>query len=292
MAVRMAAVAGQFYEASESGCRGQIEEMLPKKAVELPFSGPVVAGVVPHAGWMFSGELAALVFAAVRQRQEVDTFVIFGAVHSAADSVGMLYDQGQWGTPLGAIDVDSELAGEILAAGADSMRSDCASHSREHSIEVEVPIIQHLFPQAKIVPVMVPPSHIAGHVGQAAATAIARSEKKIVCIASSDLTHYGPSYYHTPMGTGPEALKWAKDENDKFFIDLALAMEADRLVDTAHTYANACGAGAVTATVAAAGKLGATQGYLLGHTSSAEVLAAKFGQQSDDSVGYAAIVYA
>ena len=96
MAVRMAVVAGRFYEASQSGCEGQIKAMVPKTAVEIPFDGPIVAGVVPHAGWMFSGNLAALVFGAVQRRQEVDTFVVFGAVHSAAGGLAMLYDAGQW----------------------------------------------------------------------------------------------------------------------------------------------------------------------------------------------------
>ena len=291
MTVRMAAVAGRFYEASQKGCERQVAEMMPKQPVEIPFAGPIVAGVAPHAGWLFSGDLAAMVFAAVQQRQEVDSFVIFGAVHSAAKGRGMLYASGQWGTPLGTIDVDEDLAGDILAEGGDAIEDDRSSHSREHSIEVQVPIIQHLFPEAKIVPLMVPPSGRVIEIGRAAAAAIGRSEKKVVCIASTDLTHYGPSYFHTPMGSGPEALRWSKEENDRFFIELALGMKADQLVGTAATHGSACGAGAVAAAVAAASELGADTGHLLGHTTSAEVLAEKYGQQSEDCVGYAAMVY-
>lgn len=291
MAVRMAVVAGQFYEASQARCEAQIKEMLPAQGVEIPFDGPILAGVVPHAGWVFSGNLAALVFAAVRQRQQIDTFVIFGAVHSAAGRAGMLYESGQWGTPLGAIDVDAELAAEILAQTPGMVEADQAGHSGEHSIEVQVPIIQHLFPDAKIVPLMVPPGARVIEIGRATARAIQQSDKNVLCLASTDLTHYGPSYYHTPMGTGSEALKWAKDENDKFFIDLALTMQADQLVTTAQSYGSACGAGAVAAAVAAASELGAEKGHLLAHTTSAEIVAEKFHQPSQDSVGYAAIVY-
>ena len=93
------------------------------------------------------------------------------------------------------------------------------------------------------------------------------------------------------MGTGAAALKWAKESNDRFFIDLAISMQGDKVVESAQMYGSACGAGAVAAAIAAAQTLQAKKGYLLGHTTSAEVAQKKFHQQSNDSVGYAAIVY-
>ncbi len=294
MAVRMAMVAGQFYEASPDECQFHIKQMLPSGPIETELPETIVAGVVPHAGWVFSGDLAALVFAAIRQNAQekpVDTFVIFGAVHSAVSPMGHLYDSGQWGTPLGTVDVDEGLAEAILTEGAQFIQPNCSSHSREHSIEVQVPIIQYVFPQAKIVPLMVPAIPQAGEIGAAVGRAIAGQDKHIVCIGSTDLTHYGPSYLMTSMGTGPEALRWARDTNDKFFLDQALSMQVDRLVDTANTYHSACGGGATAATVAAARQLGAEKGFLLAHTTSAEVMKKKFNRSSTDSVGYAAIVF-
>ena len=294
MAVRMAMVAGQFYEASPDECRIHIEQMLPKDPLEAELPERIVAGVVPHAGWVFSGDLAALVFAAIRQNTEekpVDTFVIFGAVHSAVAPMGHLYDSGQWGTPLGSVDVDEDLAEAILDQGRHIIQANCSGHSREHSIEVQVPIVQYVFPEAKIVPLMVPAIPRASEIGAAVGQAIVGQDKRVVCIGSTDLTHYGPSYLMTSMGTGPEAIDWAKDTNDKFFLDQALSMQAERLVDTANTYHSACGGGAAAATVAAAKELGAEKGYLLAHTTSAEVMQKKFGRGSTDSVGYAAIVY-
>ena len=292
MSVRTAVVAGQFYQADPAACRAQIEKMLPTKPV-VGLPERIVAGVVPHAGWVFSGELAARVLAGVKQQREtVDTFVIFGAVHSvAAKRAGLLYYTGQWATPLGDVEVDVELAAEILVQNDKLLIADCVSHSREHSIEVQVPIIRYMFEGAKILPVMVPPCAQAHKVGQAVGRVLADYDKQVVCLASSDLTHYGPSYGCTPMGTGPDAIRWAKDTNDKFFIDLTLSMQADKLVESANMYHSACGAGAVAAGVAAASELGAKKGYLLGHATSAEIVASKFGQESVDSVGYAAIVF-
>jgi hypothetical protein len=205
--------------------------------------------------------------------------------------MGIMYDAGQWGTPLGRIDVDEELAEAILHHGDELIRADCESHSREHSIEVQIPFIQYLFEEAKILPIMVPPIARADEIGRVVGQIAAQSDKRIVCIASTDLTHYGPSYHYTPMGTGPEAIRWAKEKNDQFFIDLAMSMQADKLVESASMYNNACGAGAVAATVAAAEALGAKKGYLLAHTTSADVMAKKFHRDSEDSVGYVAIVY-
>ena len=292
MSVRTAIVAGQFYQASASACRGQIEHMLTQRPLPSDIPDRIRAGLVPHAGWTFSGDLAAMVFAAIKAKQTVDTFVIFGAVHSVTSHQAMLYSTGQWATPLGPVDVDTELAQAILTQAAALMRDDSASHSREHSIEVQIPIIRHMFPNARIVPIMVPPAAHAHEVGEAAAQAIAQYDKSVVCIASTDLTHYGPSYRYAPMGDGPQALEWVKDQNDRYFIDMAMSMRADTLVESSQMYHNACGAGAVAATVAAAEKLGAKAGHLLAHTTSAEVIARDFGKDSQDAVGYAAILFA
>jgi len=291
MSVRMATVAGQFYESTYKGCLQQIEELLPRQPIKLPLPEKILAGVVPHAGWVFSGDLAALVLSAIKQKQSVDTFVIFGAVHTAAARCGLLYDSGQWGTPLGTIDVDESLSAAILAQAPSLIRADRSSHSREHSIEVQIPLIQYLFEKAAIVPIMVPPISAAHEIGKAVAEVIERTDKQIVCLASTDLTHYGPSYAFTPMGTSRDGIRWAKEKNDQFFIDLVLSMQADKLVESARMYGSACGAGAVAAVVAAAAHLGAQKGQLLAHTTSAEVINKKFHQPADDSVGYAAIIF-
>jgi AmmeMemoRadiSam system protein B len=290
MQTRKPIVAGQFYPGRGNSCVDEINECLHegKPAGSLPET--IVAGIVPHAGWTFSGSLAALVFSAIKQcHDKVDTFIIFGATHGYYGSSPVIYDKGSWLTPLGEVAVDEELADAILKTGAGV--ADDSAHQYEHSIEVQVPFIQHLFADAKILPILTPPNEQAISLGEAVGDIIKQQKKKIVCIGSTDLTHYGPRYGFTPMGTGAKAVRWASDVNDKEFIDFALKLQPQKMLASAAENYNACGAGAAAAAVAAARKLGKTKGLLLAHTNSNEVMLKKMGYSSEDAVGYAAIVF-
>lgn len=291
MQTRKPIVAGQFYPAKHDACVGEITECLEAGTLSGSLPETVVAGIVPHAGWVFSGSLAAMVFSAIKkQHEEIHTFVIFGAAHGYLGQSPAVYDAGTWITPLGEVAVDEELADAVLestAAVRDSM-----AHKSEHSIEVQVPFIQYLFTGARILPILVPPTGNAVELGTSVGDVISRREnKKIVCIGSTDLTHYGPRYGFTPMGTGTEALRWAGDVNDREFIDLALKLEPQKMLASAAENYNACGAGAAAAAVAVAKKLGRTEALLLAHTNSNEVMLRKMGTTSTDSVGYAAIIF-
>jgi hypothetical protein len=290
MQTRRPIVAGQFYPGRRTDCVDEINEYLNEAVFSEPVPDEVAAGIVPHAGWTFSGRLAAMVFSAVKQRHEdVNTFVIFGAAHGYFGPPAV-YDKGSWATPLGEAAIDEDLATAVLDSG--TAVSDPDAHSSEHSIEVQVPFIQHLFPDAKILPIVVPPSRQAVSLGEAVGDIVAdNKDKKTVCIGSTDLTHYGPRYGFTPMGTGAQALRWASEVNDKKFIDLALKLDAMGLLASATENLNACGGGAAAAAVAAAKKLGKTKGVLLAHTNSNEVMLKKMGTSSSEAVGYAAIVF-
>jgi AmmeMemoRadiSam system protein B len=290
MQTRRPVVAGQFYPRGQADCVDEIKEYLSEAALSESLPDEVVAGIVPHAGWTFSGSLAAMVFSAVKQRHEnVDTFVIFGAAHGYFGSPAV-YDKGTWVTPLGEAVIDEDLAAAILNSG--EAISDPDAHSDEHSIEVQVPFIQHLFADAKILPIVVPPSREAVSLGEAVGGIVAgEKNKKIVCIGSTDLTHYGPRYGFAPMGTGDRAIRWASEVNDKKFVDLALKLDAMGLLTSAAENLNACGPGAAAAAVSAARKLGKTKGLLLAHTNSNEVMLEKMGASSAEAVGYAAIVF-
>jgi AmmeMemoRadiSam system protein B len=139
---------------------------------------------------------------------------------------------------------------------------------------------------------LTPPVEGAISLGEAVGGIIEEEpDKRIVCIGSTDLTHYGPRYGFEPQGVGPEAVRWAKNVNDKEFIDFALKLEPEKMMESAAAHSNACGPGAAAATVAAAKRLGKTKGMLLEHINSNEVMMAKMGQVSQESVGYAAIVF-
>lgn len=291
MQARKPIVAGQFYPGQHDSCLSAIHECFEKVNIRGPLPETIVAGIVPHAGWTFSGDLAALVFAAIKQQHEkVNTFVIFGAAHSYFGTSPAVCDRGVWITPIGEAVIDEELSEAILGTG--QVVSDPDAHLSEHSIEVQIPFTQVLFAGAKIVPVLVPPSEQAIALGTHVGEIISQQEdKKIVCIGSTDLTHYGPRYGFTPVGTGKNALTWAKEVNDNKFIDLALNLQPEELLTSAIKDGNACGPGAATATIAAAKQLGCKQGVLLGHTTSNEIMQQKMGTTSAEAVGYAGIVF-
>jgi AmmeMemoRadiSam system protein B len=291
MAIRKPAVAGQFYPDSRQQCLAEIAECLPKGTVKAQLPAHITAGIVPHAGWVFSGDLAALVFQSIKQvNKEVNTFVLFGAAHSCYETCPVIFPEGAWETPLGKIDIDEPLTQELIALGA---KPDFQSHRQEHSIEVQIPFIQYLFPNTAIAAIIMPPSanRYECAFGQKVGKLVKDYNKKIVCIASTDLTHYGPRYGFSPQGTGPAGIRWAHQTNDLDFIDKALKMDTEHLVESSIHHENACGPAAAGVVVAAAKAAGCPKGYLLAHTNSAEIMKVKFQQSSTESVGYAAIVF-
>lgn len=289
MRIRHPVVAGSFYEASESACRASLSRCIAESVVCEELPGRIVAGIVPHAGWVFSGAVAGQVFRAIAQQFEPEVFILFGAMHRAVAQTGGMFADGAWRTPLGDIAVDERLAERILS-GTNLIDSNAQVHVDEHSLEVIVPFIQYLFPKAKILPIAVPPVAKAHEIGQAVGRTISAEQASAVCIASTDLTHYGPGYGFAPQGRGQKGITWAKEVNDKSIIDLICLLEAEKVVAEAQVHSNACGSGAVAAVVAAAKEVGAMRAVVLSHVCSAEVTEKLWGQQSSESVGYAGIV--
>ena len=150
--VRPAAVAGQFYSADPVKLRRSVEVLMARA---LPSQGGTAAVLIaPHAGLMFSGQIAA---DAYRQAAAAtfETVVILGANHTTAGFTRVSVDaRRDWQTPLGQVAVDRELGSALLAACRDCV-VDEAVHAREHSVEVHVPFVQVLWPAAKILPVVV-----------------------------------------------------------------------------------------------------------------------------------------
>jgi AmmeMemoRadiSam system protein B len=290
MQIRKPVVAGQFYPDDRESCLEEIRACLPDPVPHEGLPAPLVGGLVPHAGWTFSGALAALVFSVLKRgRGTIGTFVICGAAHGYFGAAPAVDGSDAWDTPLGRTPIDESLRQALLDSGAAVL--DSSAHRHEHSIEVQVPFLQHLFPNARLLPIIVPANESAMPLGQALAEKIQASETAVVVIGSTDLTHYGPRYGFTPMGVGSEALHWASEVNDRQFLDLAVGLDPERLLANALENGNACGPGAAAAVVAAVRRLGAKRGVLLAHTDSNEVLFRETGTTSRDSVGYAAVVF-
>lgn len=284
---RSAIVSGQFYPANEKLARGHIEECL-STAKKVEGLGKVVAGVVPHAGWTFSGPTAAKVFAQIDRDNPPSTFVLLGAVHRWGAGGAAIYTQGSWETPLGDLAVDSVIAEKMLKAMGDVLEESPQAHSGEHSIEVQLPFIAYLFPGAKIIPVSLPPSKHSHLTGERIGAFLKEENVNAVVIGTTDLTHYGPGYGYAPQGVGDKALQWVKEENDASIVSLAVAMKADQIVADSVKRRNACGAGAMAGTIGAAKALGAEKGTLLEYITSHDMMPFR---KASDFVGYAGIVF-
>jgi AmmeMemoRadiSam system protein B len=244
---------------------------------------------MPHAGWLYSGEVAARALNAVAAMRKPDVAVIFGAIHVPHGPRATLFASGAWETPLGLAHVDDRLCTR-LHGQTGLLEIDPHAHENEHSIEVEVPFLQHLLPDTRICPIMVPPTDTAATLGAAVGRACKSYGADVIFIASTDLTHYGPIYGFTPHGVGPAGLEWAKNVNDRRMIDAISALRDRDVVEEADRNKNACGAGAIAATIAASKAMGATTGILLEYTNSFEVASTFSPEPARDAVGYAGMV--
>jgi AmmeMemoRadiSam system protein B len=285
--VRRPVRAGTFYPADGASCASEIDRFL--EAEGGPVADPL-GGIAPHAGWIFSGPTAGRVFRALRDSgKSFSRFLFFGAVHTAGGFTHALWPEGAWETPLGEVPVDAALNGALVKEAGGLVEVDADAHRSEHSVEVLVPFVRHLFPEAAIAVLSVPPSPKAIEVGEAVGRAASSLPGETALLASSDLTHYGASSYgFAPKGTGEEALAWVREENDARIIDKFTKLDAPGILTEASTRRSACGAGAAAAAVAAARALGARRGVLVEYTTSHD---ARPTGPPTDFVGYAGVVF-
>lgn len=261
--VRPPAVAGQFYPADPAQLTGAVKAFLD--GAKPAGSGRPVAIVVPHAGYHFSGQIAADGWAQARGRT-YGLVVILGTNHTTAGFSGAsVYTGAGLRTPLGVAPVDTKAAAALLAAGGD-FNTDPRVHEREHSIEVQVPFAQTLFPGVPILPVVVgsEDATVCARMGRALARALAGRRPLIV--ASSDLSHY-------PDDAGSRA-------SDHAVLAAMARLDPAGLQATMETQMNAgyrelvtcaCGAGAVMVAMEAARALGAVRGTVIAWANSSQV---------------------
>lgn len=280
MEIRRRILPPGWYPESAQDCRRDISDF-DNYIKQFSHQKPEVhGGVIPHAGWYFSGRLAALVLSTCAAQFIPDVVALFGG-HLGAGP-GIIYADSAWETPLGALEMDRELSGALLEQ-APVRREGPATN--DNTVEIQLPLIKHFFPTSRLLALRAPHSNQAIDIGRLTAE-LARSQgKTLLAFASTDLTHYGPNYGFSPKGRGRDALDWVREENDQGFIDLALAMDEPGLLDHAAAHHSACSAGGVAAASAACKSLGAAQGELLDYYTSADIM------PGDSFVGYAGILY-
>ena len=276
---RPPAVAGQFYPSDAAKLKAAIEGYL--RDALPPRVENTVAIVVPHAGYAFSGQIAADAYAQVAG-QRFDTVVILGANHTGNGYQRMsVFDGSGFQTPLGVAPVDRELAAAIVKEGAGAV-FDSSAHTSEHSIEVQVPFVQQVFPKAKIVPIVVglAEPEACARFGRALGKALQGA--RVLIIASSDLSHYPAQ--RDAVATDARTLEAIASLNPDA-LSAAVARAEDAHVSNLVT--SACGEGAIRVAIEAARVLGANRGTVVSYANSGDTAAGEPGRV----VGYGAVVF-
>lgn len=194
--MRRPSVAGQFYAGDEKSLRGQIEQCFtgPLGPGKLPSVNPkgkrkVIGGISPHAGYVYSGMVAAHLYARLAEDGLPESFVILGPNHTGMGS-GLAISNQDFETPLGVAKIDHDLA-KMLRKGM--IDEDEESHRHEHSIEVQLPFLQFISPNIKFVPVCMGFQDYEAAISVGNVIRDAMKSKDIVVIASTDLSHYVPA---------------------------------------------------------------------------------------------------
>ncbi len=181
---REAVVAGQFYPGSKSG----LEKMLSNLTDTKKNRERVLGAMSPHAGYIYSGAVAGAVFSRIASKE---LFIIIGPNHTGTGEPFSIFTEGRWKTPLGAVEIDSEFA-TFLVNNSEFFKSDEVAHAYEHSIEVQIPFLQFLMKDFKIVPICLSSMDMdkLKKIASELARAIRETKREVVIIASSDMTHY------------------------------------------------------------------------------------------------------
>jgi AmmeMemoRadiSam system protein B len=278
--VRRPCQAGAFYEGNAESLKRQIRNCFLNKlgpgqlptVVENGQRG-VVGLICPHAGYMFSGPVAAHSYYQLAIDGKPDLVFILGPNHTGLGSGLAVMNEGVWRTPLGDVEIDAEAANQVVQESK-IVDVDEAAHNYEHSIEVQLPFLQYLYGGGfKIVPIcfLMQDLNSAREVGEALAKIAA--QRNAVMIASSDMTHYEPQ--EKAQSKDLKALEAVEAMDEARFYSI---IESQRVT--------ACGYGPIAALVTAAKSLGVKEAKLLCYKTSGDVIGDYSGV-----VGYAAVCF-
>jgi AmmeMemoRadiSam system protein B len=267
MQIRPPAVAGRFYPDNPAALSTMIDSF-----VDLTFAAaPAIGVVVPHAGYIYSGHVAGAIYTRVAVPSRT---IILCPNHTGFGVPLSIMSEGSWQTPLGNLQIDSEMANVLMAANPD-LEEDTEAHRREHAIEVQLPFLQRgqRETDTRFVPIAIGVSNwdVLERLGRAIAETIQRIGTTLI-IASSDMNHYES-----------DAITRVKDAKA---IDPLLKLDAKGLHDVVRREKiSMCGVGPATAMIVASRILGATEADLVKYATSAEV-----SMDFDRVVGYAGVI--
>jgi AmmeMemoRadiSam system protein B len=266
--LRIPAVAGQFYPAGKDSLQEMISEFMPDTAaVECRDCKAVIS---PHAGYVYSGAVAGKTFSKVNVPEDV---VIIGPNHHGIGPPMALMVDGQWQTPLGNVEINSELSKLILDSN-ENIENDEYAHQHEHSLEVQVPFLQNRQPDLKLSPLVVSrlSLELCLYSGNQLAAAIKQLQRPVLIVASTDMTHY-------------ESREQAS-RKDRHALANVLDLDPEGLYRTVmEMNISMCGVIPTTIALSAAKELGANKCELINYSDSGET-----SGDIDHVVGYAGLV--
>jgi len=267
---RRSVIAGSWYPGTPMVLRADIEKYCATVPVE-GIDGEVVALVVPHAGYAYSGQVAAYAYKFI-EGKSFDSVIVIGPSHRAYFPGASIYPKGGYETPLGVVAVDENLAGTIISK-SEMISSVPEAHAQEHSVEIQLPFLQVLLGEFTFVPIIMGSQD--RQTCEEVATAISETikGKNVLIIASSDLSHFHG--YDQAIAMDAIALKHIEEMDWKGLLD-----------NLGRGTCEACGGGPVAATIMAARKLGADGSKVLHYANSGDVTGDRRGV-----VGYAAAVF-
>jgi MEMO1 family protein len=269
MYVRPPAVAGTFYEGSPERLRRQVEACFAANPPAPAQRERLIGAVVPHAGLMYSGHVAAAIYALADLPKRL---IILCPNHTGAGHFAAINREGAWRTPLGDVAIETSLA-DALMSRTELLATDTRAHAREHSLEVQLPFLQQTLGDFTFVPICLGAHRYdyAEEIGRAIAEVVKEEQEPIAILASSDLNHYEDQR---------ETLR-----KDRLAIDQVLARNPRELWRVVAEYdVSMCGFIPTTAMLVAANALGAADAKLIRHATSGDV-----NGDYSHVVGYASI---
>lgn len=262
---RSPAVAGYFYPSRPEELTRELERSIEAVSPRRP----AIGCVAPHAGIMYSGEVAGAVYSRLELPQWV---ILLGPNHSGRGCALAICAEGTWETPLGDVEVDAELAA-MLQAACPALEEDAAAHRHEHSLEMQILFLRYLEPRLRIVPIILSVGSFAPleQLGESLAEILKPLHPRPLLVASSDLNHYES-----------DSITRRKDRKA---IDAILALDARRLYDTVRReHITMCGIEAAVVLLVAAQGLGVQEAEEVRYATSADA-----GGDRVRVVGYAGI---
>jgi len=259
--IREPAVAGAFYPGTEAALRRDVEQML-SKAAPPKIEGEIIALISPHAGYVYSGLVAAHGYKLLKGKS-YDDVIIVAPSHHAYFKGSSIYSKGPYRTPLGLVEVDRNLCESIMASD-DLIDYYPQAHLREHSLEVQLPFLQAVLDSLKIVPIIMGDQSYQNCVRLADAIVSNVKGRKVLLVASCDLSHYHD--YESAVRLDSIVMDHVQRYDYK---GLAEDVEKRRC--------EACGGGPMVTVMMAAQKLGAAEAVILKYANSGDVTGDKSG---------------